>query len=197
MGRRNGWNLTPGTTNKFVSEPPGVTITVTFTDESLASQAFTIQELPELVPPPTDASGKLTFSAPVTLKTATIVFADAGQTFALQIGYLDPIGTLSGVVQRLQNLGYLDFDADLDETDLDFIRMALRDFQAASSDSSSSPDGPPSAPSEGSSSSDSVPPSSDSNPSSSDLEQPDNAGLSDDGTLDAATAAELVAAHGS
>jgi hypothetical protein len=196
-GEPNWMELTPGTTNKFVSDALSVTITGTFADENLASQAFTIQELPDLNRPPTDANGKLTFDAPVTLKTATVVFADAGQTFVLKIGHLDPIGTLSGVIQRLQNLGYIDFDADLDENHLDFVRMALRAFKAAPSDDSSSPDGPPSSQGADSPPSSAPPSSSDSAPPSSDLEQPDNAGLSDDGTLDAATAAKLVAAHGS
>jgi hypothetical protein len=195
--------VTTGTTNVFVSDAPMVTLTVIFADESLASQAFTVQELPGLEQPPTDASGKLTLSVPVTSKTATIVFTDAGPTFRLKIGHLDPIGTLSGIVQRLQNLGYIDFDAELGSEHLEFIRMALRAFLATASDSSSSPDGPASPPSDGSPTSDAAPSSSgpaspsDGAPLSSDLEQPDNAGLSEDGTLDEDTAAKLVAAHGS
>ncbi len=238
-------SLVAGTTNAFVSDVPTVSITVTFTDASLASQAFAIQELPDLTPPPTDASGKLTFSAPVTLQTATIVFTDAGQTFKLNIGHLDPIGTLSGVFQRLQNLGYIDADVRSDSINVDCVRMALRAFNAAApsdppaSSPDSSTDGPPSSQgsgdrpsasppsssasppsspppssnasppsspppsSNGAPTSDPAPPdsapppSSESAPPSSDLEQPDNAGLNDDGTLDAATSAKLVAAHGS
>jgi hypothetical protein len=202
--------LTLGTTNTFVADTPNVTIRIQFTDASLTSQPYAIQELPESTRLMTDAGGTATFAAPVTLASATIVFSETGAAFAVDIGHLDPINTLSGVFQRLQHLGFID-DANIDPADLQLepIRAALRAFTATRpgaslvpielppvsllpSSSDSNPP-PPSVPQF----SGSIPGDNDSPPSSDPPAEEDDAGLSDDGTLDDSTAAQLVAAHGS
>jgi LysM domain len=210
-------SLTPGTTNTFVTDPPNVTVTLQFTDATLASQPYTVQELDQLTGLTSDATGKVTFAAPVTVETATLVFTASGATYALQIGNLDPIETLSGIFQRLQHLGFIDGDATFDASNLDLIRAGLRDFRATQPGSSPDPgDSPPaSAPPPVSSPPVSSPPASSppassppassppvssppaSSPDSTVSAEEDNAGLSDDGTLDDATSAQLVAAHGS
>src|SRR5580693_5844276 len=100
--------LTTGTTNSFVSTPPSVTLTIKFSDPSFASVAYSVSELPDLTGLTTDADGTATFSVPVTVDTVTIVFTESGESFAYDIGGLDPIETASGVFQRLQNLGFID-----------------------------------------------------------------------------------------
>ncbi len=208
--------LATGSTNSFVANSPSVPITISFSDTAFASQSYSIQELPDLTGLATDASGTATFSAPVTLSTATISFADSGTTFAIDIGTLDPIDTLSGISQRLQHLGFID-DANVDPTNLDTLRAALRALTATQPGADLLPIEPPPV---------SIPPPSDSEPSNSsppsndpqedpastsDASPPtdgsaapsyapapqDNAGLTDDGTLDDATSARLLAAHGS
>jgi hypothetical protein len=199
-------SLQTGTTNSFVADAPSVSITIAFSDASFASQACSIQELPQLTGLTTDASGTLTFSAPVTMDTATIAFSGIGATYVFKIGHLDPIETLSGVFQRLQNLGFIASDADFDPTDLEFLRTNLRALNAAQTgggsgpaSSSPSPSAAPSSanpPSEPAPSSDPAPPS---NPAPQSEPSPpqDNAGLSDDGTLDSSTSTMLLNAHGS
>ncbi len=208
--------LAQGTTNTFVSDAPTVAVSITFSDASFASQAYSVQELPALTGLTTDASGVMTFPVPVSLATATIVFTDVGATFAYNIGDLDPIDTLSGIFQRLQHLGFIDPDATVDASDLDPIRAALRAFNAtgdgpaaadpspaATSTPASTSPSEPSPPSDGgpppSSPPASGPPPSDSSAplSSAPAPQGDNGGLSDDGSLDPAISARLLAAHGS
>lgn len=125
--------LTVGTTNSFVASAPTVTITLTFSDTSLASQAYTVRELEQLTGLTSDATGTVTFTIPVTLATATIVFTASGATYVVKIGNLDPIDTLSGVFQRLQHLGFIDDDAECDSSNLEPVRLALRNFKATQS----------------------------------------------------------------
>ena len=133
------------------------------------------------------------------------MFTASGTTCPINVGHLDPIDTLSGIFHRLRHLGFVDIS---DSVDLDIIRMALRDFKRAQTgDSSDSPDsttGYPPAPSDPASPANSSQPSDDgSPPASASPSDPgaspaqDNAGLSDDGTLDDATSKQLLAAHGS
>jgi len=137
-------NVTTGSTNTFVTNPPTVTLTVCFSDAPFASKAYSVQELPELAGLTTDGNGVLTFTAPVTLETATVVFTDPAATFAFQVGNIDPIDTLSGIFQRLQNLGFIDIETAFDPTNRALLRAALYAFKTAQAPSSSAP---PSAPS--------------------------------------------------
>jgi hypothetical protein len=193
-------NLQTGTTNSFVADAPTVSITIAFSDGGFASQACSIQELPQLTGLTTDASGTLTFSAPVTLDTATIAFSGIGATYVFKIGHLDPIETLSGVFQRLQNLGFIASDADFDPIDLEFLRTNLRALKAAQTEGgpgSASSSSPSAAPSSANPPPSEPAPPSNPPPQSEPSPPQDNAGLSDDGTLDSSTSAMLLNAHGS
>jgi N-acetylmuramoyl-L-alanine amidase len=114
----------PGTTNTFVSDPAKTTIKIQFLDTQLASHACTIAELPDLAGLATDANGVLTFPVPVTLEAATITFPDASVECFCRIGHLDPITTLSGAHQRLQNLGYIDDRVSVETANADAVRLA-------------------------------------------------------------------------
>jgi hypothetical protein len=136
-------SLTTGTTNTFVSDTPTVTVNLKFADAELASQPYTIPELPQLTGLTTRADGTATIAMPITQRVVTVVFTSDGTAFTCNVGHVDPINTLSGVIQRLQNLGFLDPNADLETFDLDSVRGALREFLAtqpgAAVDSPSSP----------------------------------------------------------
>ena len=161
-------NLTTGTTNAFQTDPPTTTVTLRFLDAACASQAFTVQEVPTLTGLTTDANGSVSFAVPVSLETFTVEFTSAGSTYSLQLGQIDPIDSLSGIFQRLQNLGYIDMDAALDPSNLEPVRAALQAFNAsqpgaaaAAADSSPPPSAPESSPGSGpASGNDSSPPSS-------------------------------------
>jgi hypothetical protein len=174
--------LTTGAVNSFVSDAPTKTIAHKFqaSDASTyASKAFVVQELEHLTGLQTTADGVATFPVPVTLDRATIVLTDTGETWSLSIGGLDPINTLSGIFQRLQNLGYIPQEAvyDTDESDnnLPLMRYALQGLRVAREGGGAAAPLPGAPPTE--------PPTPD-------------PGLADDGTLDADTAALLLQVHG-
>ncbi len=122
-------SLEPGTTNTFVSNTPTVSITIRFSDPKFASQPYTIAELPQLTGLTTKSDGSTSIDAPITQSAFTIVFTSDGTAFTCQVGHIDPVTTLSGVIQRLQNLGYLDPNAAIGQSDLDRIRGALGQFR--------------------------------------------------------------------
>jgi hypothetical protein len=127
-----------GTTTTFVApDPPTVTVSHQFfglDSSTYDSKTFTVQELDNLGELQTTKDGLATFQVPVTLDTATIVFSDTGESWALQVGDLDPINTVSGIFQRLQNLGYIssDFVFDLLEmsNNVSPVRAGLRALKA-------------------------------------------------------------------
>jgi hypothetical protein len=182
-------SLSVGSTNTFVADVPTATITLKFADPSFASQAFTIQELPELTGQTSKPDGTVSFPAPVTLDTATLVFTDSGATFACNLGHLDPIDTLSGVFQRLQHLGFIVESAPVKAATLESVRWGLLAFKAAQAQDSLSPDpsppssvSPPSSlPSPGSPPSASDPSALSSGPTGGDVAAPASAPLPSEG----------------
>jgi hypothetical protein len=207
--------LTTGTTNTFVSEPPSVTVSVKFADtdgQSYSSRAFTIAELEDLTGLTTDGDGVAAFQAPVTLSMATLTFTDSNETWTLRIGSLDPINTPSGIFQRLQHLGYIPLGAELDGDDLTVLNRALYYFKSqgtpppadsSNDDDSDDDDGGGTtdrggSPDSGTDSDDSDDDDDDSVNLSfaDDLWCPDDCGISDDGTLPPDLEASLLHQHG-
>jgi len=196
--------LANGQTNSFVSDPPTVTVTLQFSDPALASQSFTITELSALGTLTTGSDGTTpSISVPVSLQSFTVVFASDGTTFTVLMGQLDPASTLSGAFQRLQNLGYIDADVDYSDSSVGLLRTALRSLAAAQGASppstpppASAPPPPPSVPAPASAPSPSSTAGPGSAPPPSSQPPVDDAGISDDGTVAAATTALLVQAYG-
>jgi hypothetical protein len=185
--------LASGTTNTFVA-PDAATVSIALKfqvigDSTYASKAYTITELDSLTGLATDGDGVATFDVPVNLETVTLVFTETGESWTLAIGGMDPINSLSGVFQRLQNLGYIDRDVQFNaqtEGDIpDVVRAGLRALKADQSGGA-----PASSP--GSS------PSEDPSPPSAPASEPpaDDAGLSDDGTLSPEMTTMLRQAYG-
>ena len=200
-------SLVTGQTNTFVSTPPTVDVSLKFADPNRASQAFTMPELGSLTGLATGADGSTTFKVPVTLKSFTVVFTSDGASFTCKTGHLDPISTLSGVAQRLQNLGYLDPAASYDLAKIDAIRRALSAFRYVQTGGSTpaSGAGSTSAPSRASSDEDAGDDSDDGpddDPDTAESQSPDsppvdNVGLDDSGVLNDEMTKSLLKAHGS
>lgn len=76
----------------------------------------------------TDGGGKIEADIPATIKHGTLSFKDGKETYQLQLGGLDPVDEVSGVQQRLCNLGFrCSQNGQLDES----TKQALRKFQSA------------------------------------------------------------------
>jgi hypothetical protein len=129
-------SLQTGQSNLFVSDVPNVGLVVVFADPARASQGFSVTECPDLKGLSTDGDGHATFDIPISMQKVSIVFASDGATFSIKVGHLNPIETLSGAAQRLQNLGFLDPAMDLDGLDVDTVRAALLALHAGPSDPS-------------------------------------------------------------
>lgn len=173
--------LTPNTTNTFTSSAPSVAIIVKLigtNSTTYSSRAYTVKELPALTDLQTDGSGTATFQAPVTLDIATLSFTDTAESFSFTIAALNPIDSLSGMFQRLQNLGYigdrLGYSDDDRAAAIALVRAGLLALKAQPTDGSDPPSASNPLPAGG-----------------------DNGGLSDDGILDSATQDSLLQAYGS
>ncbi len=59
----------------------------------------------------------------------TIVFPKSGLTQRLKVGYLDPVNSKSGILQRLKNMGYVPDGSSDSESNL--LHSALLAFQRA------------------------------------------------------------------
>jgi hypothetical protein len=185
------FDLAIGSTNTFVAPPPPtVTVTVQFVDGDdavYASKAYTIEELDQLTGLKADGQGVVTFEAPVTLDEATLVFTESGETWVLAIGELNPIDSLSGMLQRLKSLGEVDGATEFDENDptnnFDVLRDGLRSLKEPAGDGDDDA-APSDAGSDDSGSDDSGSDDSGSDDSGSDDSGSDDSGSDDSGSED-------------
>jgi hypothetical protein len=140
--------LVTGATNEFTAPAaPTMLVSVKFVDDGQprASQKYAVSELPDLTGLTTDGDGVATFPAPADLDVVTVVFADSGESWQLQIGSMDPLDTLSGIFKRLRHLGYIDYRAGFDYENsiamIERLRAALLRFKADLGASSTSATG--------------------------------------------------------
>ncbi len=75
----------------------------------------------------TDEQGWLRERLPPQATEAWLTLQDGAEVYLLQLGFLDPITTTSGVQARLINLGFL--DVPIDEHENETFREAVRTFQ--------------------------------------------------------------------
>lgn len=76
-------------------------------DGPFANEPFVIEGLDEEIRGETDSEGNLVIDAPVTARTAQVVFEKLGLSFQTLLGDMDPIEEVSGVELRLTMLGFL------------------------------------------------------------------------------------------
>lgn len=123
-----------GATNVFNVIVPTIPVRLVFGDESapFANEACEVDGLPdsgEDPPETTDGDGALVLEVPVYVWAVQVTFPDKGLSYAVQVGFMDPIDTPVGVRKRIHNLGYYDIDsneAGADEAQI----LAIAAFQA-------------------------------------------------------------------
>lgn len=96
-------------------------------DTPRANEAYTLDVEGSLIDGKTDGEGILKHFIPGEAKSARLILRGGEEIIPIQIGYLDPIDTIIGVQQRLNNMGFVcPFSDELDEG----TQQALRKFQA-------------------------------------------------------------------
>lgn len=120
-----------GTTNDYAAEVPRIEVVVrlVFGADAFANEEYEVQGVGEPQKGTTDAEGKLSFQAPVTARTATILLTKLNWPLPVQIGDMDPMAEPLGVMKRLFQLGYLEELRSTD--DVEYLAAGLKAFQSA------------------------------------------------------------------
>ena len=138
--KKEGLPIVKGTTNKYSARVPKVDVNLVFKNADgtpLSEEPYEIRGAPPASDPlATDADGHLTIQVPVTVREVCIVFPERHFSYTARIGDLDPSNEMSGVAQRLRNLGHLARDASSPEMAADDVRAAIAAFQAETGASS-------------------------------------------------------------
>ncbi len=120
----------------FTVDPvPPETVDIVMHDiegNAIANKPYTLQIGAFEVEGTTDGDGRLTEEVdPLLLRVGGGQVIMEGRTLSVMLGHLDPVNTISGIQQRLNNLGYHvgDITGDLDDTTV----AAVKRFQAAES----------------------------------------------------------------
>jgi Putative peptidoglycan binding domain len=74
----------------------------------------------------TDKNGMLSEPIPPTAQVGTLLVGDNQEEFTIDFGYIDPIGEISGVKTRLQNLGF--YEGEIDDEITPELSSAIAEF---------------------------------------------------------------------
>lgn len=131
-----GLALSPHTGNTYRARIPSVEVRVILRDiarHPLSGKAFEVRGAGPPHHGTTDGDGLAAFRVPIHIREVSLTLVEAGRTFAVRIGDLDPLTERTGVEKRLQHLGYLsppgaERDPDHEAT----VARAIGRFQSAS-----------------------------------------------------------------
>jgi hypothetical protein len=129
---KNWLPLNVGASNKFTAAVPAITLSVTFTQggKALANVECVVRDLPSAGKLTTDGSGKLVVKVPLTMQVVVIEVPSLHLVRTLKLGHLDPVTETTGVIQRLQNLGYTSPRTSVNPSDDDHLACLVAAFQA-------------------------------------------------------------------
>lgn len=116
---------------KRKGEPVKLKLQLMFMGEPRANEDCVLDLEGTLINTKTDAQGKIEVFIPGDARSGSIILRDGAEVIPLKVGNLDPIDTLTGVQQRLNNAG---FDCGGEDGELgEYTREALRQYQAQNS----------------------------------------------------------------
>lgn len=120
-----------GGNHRFQAAVPGTRLSVTFAvgGRPLAAKKCVVRGMPPPNEFTTDGSGKLEVTLPLTVQTVVVDFPDVPMARRIRVGHLDPVDEPSGVMQRLQNLGYASSRSAVDLSNPASLAPLLRRFQ--------------------------------------------------------------------
>ncbi len=113
---------------KRKGEPVKLKLQLMLMGEPRANEDYVIDIEGKLINGKTDGQGKLEQFIPGDARSGSITLRGGAEVYPLRIGDLDPVDTISGVQQRLNNAG---FDCGGEDGELgEHTREALREYQA-------------------------------------------------------------------
>jgi hypothetical protein len=128
------------TFKKHCGETPMLRLIFLFNDEPRANVPYILEiEGGSIINGETDSDGGLEHPVPPQAKKGKIRLEDEDCEYQILLGHIDPIKTISGVLQRLKNLG---FDCDANEastTPSERLREAIKMFHQNLSDKKGTP----------------------------------------------------------
>jgi hypothetical protein len=98
---------------KRKGEPSKLKMKFLALDKPRANEDYILKFGSKLIQGKTDGDGKLEHFIPGNAKAAQVIFKEGKEIHSLKLGGLDPLELGSGVIQRLNNLGYKTFGAGL------------------------------------------------------------------------------------
>jgi len=109
-------------------EPVPFRLRLLFMDEPRANEDYVLEIDGRLIQGTTDADGRLEVRVPGNVDGGKLILKGGQEVYPVRIGHLDPIDEVSGVQQRLNNLGFAcgSVDGQAGEP----MQAALREFQA-------------------------------------------------------------------
>ncbi len=112
---------------QLTSEPAKFRTQLFMLEEPRKNEAYTLVIDGKVYQGTTDGDGKLEHEIPAEAKGGTLMLKGGKEKYPIRIGYLNPAGEISGVQQRLNNLG---FNAGAEDGSMnDTTRKALAAFQ--------------------------------------------------------------------
>ena len=115
-------------TFKLKGEPAKLKLQLLKNGKPRANEEYVLDIDGTLTDGKTDGDGKVEHFIPPDAKSGRLIMKNGKEAYDLQLGYLDPVDLITGVQQRLNNLGY-DCGGEMGELG-ERTREALRKFQA-------------------------------------------------------------------
>lgn len=104
-------NFSKGTEQEHVfklkGEPCKIKIKMMKFGKPRANEDYIIELNGELTRGKTNGDGEIEHFIPGETATGELIFSDGLEVYPLRIGYLNPVDTIKGIQQRLNNLGYM------------------------------------------------------------------------------------------
>lgn len=125
-------NVSKGTEQEHVftlkGEPCKIKLKMMKFGKPRANEKYTIELNGKITEGTTTGEGEIEHFIPGETATGQLIFSDGLEVYPLRVGHLNPIDTIKGVQQRLNNLGYMCGAEDGNPSDK--LTEALKKFQS-------------------------------------------------------------------
>ncbi|MBK8252388.1 MAG: peptidoglycan-binding protein [Polyangiaceae bacterium] len=118
-----------GGNNRYKAEVPKVQVSLHLTDEgrAMANEPYRVEGLARPITGQSNGEGRVEFEVPVTSREVMVHLPNRHTSVPVRVGDLDPPNTESGVLQRLDHLGYYRPNSESPDEGQNAIRRFQRD----------------------------------------------------------------------